>query len=210
MPGHPEKSLLYEKVRDGIMPPGKKDRLSEAEVEIIRHWIEKGARARLPGQPRQSTVTQHEVIPILLRRCTAFGRVKVHQIALAADSLLTGRCDAARRQTGCLRFCYLPFESATPARYRCQPDLVRADCRRRLAQGSPRVDPDSPEGAAQVQAEASRVVPAFATRRYGSPYYAALHSGVAPEVPPLGLVVMFSGCSGIPAVAATGAACAAA
>jgi len=70
VPGHPEKSLLYEKVRDGLMPPGKKDRLNEAQREIIRRWIEQGARGRVAGQEPQPASTQHDVIPILLRRCT--------------------------------------------------------------------------------------------------------------------------------------------
>jgi mono/diheme cytochrome c family protein len=70
VPGQPEKSLLYEKVRDGLMPPGKKDRLNEAEREIIRRWIEQGARGRVAGQEARPAWTQHDVIPILLRRCT--------------------------------------------------------------------------------------------------------------------------------------------
>jgi mono/diheme cytochrome c family protein len=68
-PGKPDKSLLYEKARDGSMPPGNKDRLSESEVALIRRWIE----TTLPSQPESSavaSVTQHDVIPILLRRCT--------------------------------------------------------------------------------------------------------------------------------------------
>src|SRR5205807_1792097 len=43
--GKPEESLLYEKVHDGAMPPGKKNPLSAAEVETIRRWIAAGARA---------------------------------------------------------------------------------------------------------------------------------------------------------------------
>ena len=69
LPGNPEKSLLYEKVRSGVMPPSKKDPLSEAEVALIRRWIETGARTAAAGQSEQP-VTQHDVIPILLRRCT--------------------------------------------------------------------------------------------------------------------------------------------
>src|SRR5262249_19882148 len=63
--GKPEKSLLYEKVHSGAMPPAKGERLSEAEVELIRRWIA-GAGAR----PAEPTLTQHDVLPILLRRCT--------------------------------------------------------------------------------------------------------------------------------------------
>src|SRR5262245_62663519 len=46
VPGSPEKSLLYEKVDAGDMPPGKKDRLSKDEVATIRRWIEGGALDR--------------------------------------------------------------------------------------------------------------------------------------------------------------------
>jgi hypothetical protein len=40
-PGRPENSLLYQKVRDGEMPPKKP--LTAAEVDILRSWIEMGA-----------------------------------------------------------------------------------------------------------------------------------------------------------------------
>jgi mono/diheme cytochrome c family protein len=68
VPGKPEESLLYEKVRGGAMPPGKQDRLSPAEVEAVRRWIAEGAVSR-PGEGGP-TVTQHDVLPILLRHCT--------------------------------------------------------------------------------------------------------------------------------------------
>src|SRR5262245_60342013 len=44
VPGKPDDSLLFEKVHSGMMPPGKKDRLGEAEVAVIRRWIAEGAR----------------------------------------------------------------------------------------------------------------------------------------------------------------------
>ena len=67
VPGKPEKSLLFEKVHDGTMPPGKKDRLTDAEVGSIKNWIASGAQGHAAIEP---AVTQHDVIPILLRRCT--------------------------------------------------------------------------------------------------------------------------------------------
>jgi hypothetical protein len=70
--GKPEKSPLYEKVHAGAMPPGKKDRLSEAEVETIRRWIAGGASFGAgESEKTASAPTQHDVLPILLRRCTA-------------------------------------------------------------------------------------------------------------------------------------------
>jgi cytochrome c553 len=74
VPGKPDESPLYEKVHTGAMPPGKKDRLAEAEVETIRRWIAAGARSG-PGEAANTWAgaapTQHDVLPILLRRCTA-------------------------------------------------------------------------------------------------------------------------------------------
>jgi mono/diheme cytochrome c family protein len=74
VPGKPAESLLYEKVHTQAMPPAKKDRLSAAEVETIRRWIAGGAPfhsgEEAKGATTRTTVTQHDVLPILLRRCT--------------------------------------------------------------------------------------------------------------------------------------------
>lgn len=70
--GKPFESKLFHLVRDGAMPPGKKDRLSSEKVEIIRRWIAGGARfeARSPEQAKAApSLSQHDVLPILLRRC---------------------------------------------------------------------------------------------------------------------------------------------
>ncbi len=69
VPGKPDDSPLYEKVHSGAMPPAKKDRLNAADVDMIRRWIAAGARFDSPENAKSSTVSQHDVIPILLRRC---------------------------------------------------------------------------------------------------------------------------------------------
>ena len=75
VPGKPDESLLFKKVHTGSMPPKEKDRLPPAEVETIRNWIASGARFKdessEPENPALAKVTQHDVIPIMLRRCTA-------------------------------------------------------------------------------------------------------------------------------------------
>jgi mono/diheme cytochrome c family protein len=69
--GKPEQSLLFEKVHGGMMPPGKKDRLSPGEVDAIRRWIAAGAKfGSGDGATTEAAPTQHDIIPILLRRCT--------------------------------------------------------------------------------------------------------------------------------------------
>jgi mono/diheme cytochrome c family protein len=69
-PGEPEQSLLFEKVHAGTMPPKKDERLSVAEVELIRKWIVAGAAMGTSAETKAEAITQHDVLPILLRRCT--------------------------------------------------------------------------------------------------------------------------------------------
>jgi hypothetical protein len=47
VPGKPEDSPLFVRVRDQEMPPGKK-KLSKGEVEVIRRWIAAGAKVEKP------------------------------------------------------------------------------------------------------------------------------------------------------------------
>src|SRR5262249_11862621 len=66
---------LFEKVHEGEMPPAKNPRLSPADVETIRRWIEAGRPFGTTADARTehdsgTSLTQHDVIPILLRRCT--------------------------------------------------------------------------------------------------------------------------------------------
>src|SRR5262245_17738428 len=74
VPGNPQKSPLDEKLRSGKMPPGKKDRLSQAQVDTIRRWITAGApfgsEDAIKSEAAAGKVTQHDVLPILWRRCT--------------------------------------------------------------------------------------------------------------------------------------------
>ncbi len=75
VPGQSTKSRLYELVRNGEMPPDKKNPLTNAEVEIVRRWIDGGAR--FENETTKPEVTQHDILPILLLRCTAcHGRQK--------------------------------------------------------------------------------------------------------------------------------------
>ena len=74
VPGKLDESPLFEKIRDGEMPPDDGEQLSEAEVTLIRRWIEHGARGPAAADPQQFPsveLSQHDVMPIMLRRCTA-------------------------------------------------------------------------------------------------------------------------------------------
>jgi mono/diheme cytochrome c family protein len=74
VPGKALESLLFQVVHRGKMPPKNKDQLSKAEVQTIRHWIQAGAPAAgntgtVP--PAVAQVSQHDIIPLMLRHCTA-------------------------------------------------------------------------------------------------------------------------------------------
>lgn len=110
-------------------------------------------------------------------RTTVFGALTTHAIVLAENCIFTGCVEVARRQTGCMRFCYAPIDSRTPRRFRCQPDLARAAA---LAALAATADDDARKAA--LAAATLRVKPRFTSTRYGHPAYAQLALDVAPEI----------------------------
>jgi len=92
---------------------------------------------------------------------TVIGKVHTRTLTLASNTIFRARRPArdpwpapvwaSRRQSGCVRFCSLPYDSITPRRYRCVP-------------------PD--------QASEAALAPRFITLRYGSPEYALLSGDV--------------------------------
>lgn len=89
---------------------------------------------------------------------TVWGGVAVHAIELAEDSIFWGCVRVARRQLGCVRFSFVPPESRTPRRFKCQPDMAIEAARTAEAK----------------EAERRRVVPSWNSTRYGSPAYGQL------------------------------------
>lgn len=81
VPGRPAESLLYRMVHEGEMPPKKSERLSEAEVETIRQWIENGAKFTLAAGTAPD-ITQHDILPILLLRCTVCHGTRTREAGL--------------------------------------------------------------------------------------------------------------------------------
>ena len=76
VPGQPRESPLYRMVHEGLMPPDKQTEPSQSEVATLRAWI---ASLPAPGssehastsQSQLPTVSQREVIPLMLLHCTA-------------------------------------------------------------------------------------------------------------------------------------------
>lgn len=101
---------------------------------------------------------------LTVTRSTVIGNVSTDSIPLAENSVFMGDVRVARRQVGCMRFCYVGHIVRTPRRYHCQPDLVTA------------ADP------ANAARQAQRVEPIFTSLRYGTPGYCQLARDCAPEI----------------------------
>jgi hypothetical protein len=82
----------------------------------------------------------------------------------------------ARRQLGCVRYCYVSPGSRTPRRYHCEPDL------RSVAVDEAMPQVPAAERDAEKQREASRVRPRFNSMRYGAPAYCQLADDCAAEI----------------------------
>lgn len=117
-------------------------------------------------------------ITLTIARATVFGVIRAHAIALAENCIFMGHVHVARRQFGCMRFCYVTPRSRTPRRYHCQPDLVDKAIREQS-----RTDQlPHEEAEALLRSEQSRAEPAFVSIRYGSPGYCKLSDACAAEI----------------------------
>jgi hypothetical protein len=118
------------------------------------------------------TGVAHAVLSI--ERTTVFGVVEVHAVELANNCIFNDCLNVARRQIGCMRYCYVPPGCRTPRRYHCQPDVVDQIVRDRLPAGD--------ERDAAIANEEVRVRPQFTARRYGKPSYGQLGRDGADEI----------------------------
>ena len=116
--GEPSKSLLFQRVQSGEMPPDEKDRLSKSEILLISNWIAGGAtmdhHSIDPGVAQ--TPNQHDVIPIMLRRCTV---CHGHRTTLANLDLRTRASMLKGRKIG---------SGIRPGKTRRQPDAQTHPC----------------------------------------------------------------------------------
>ncbi len=99
-----------------------------------------------------------------IENSTVIGKVHTVMMELVSNSILlahspegdtTAAIRSERKQEGCVRFSYLPFDSQVPRRYRCRP-----------AHGD----------------EAIRLRPQFTSLRYGDPAYGQLSRSCAIEI----------------------------
>lgn len=117
---------------------------------------------------------------------TIIGTIHTELLKLASNSIFLSRTKdgsapvrSERRQTGCVRFSWLPLEARVPRRYRCQPDLEIAeqiDAATKQAGGAL----STGERETITESVVARIVPAFTSLGYGNPGYGQLRIS-APE-----------------------------
>ena len=100
-----------------------------------------------------------------IENSTVIGKVHATELTLVSNSILLARLATAdtwsspvqseRRQQGCMRFSFVPFESITPKRYRCQPTALE---------------------------NSTRVRPELKSAKYGDPAYCQLSARCASEI----------------------------
>jgi hypothetical protein len=117
--------------------------------------------------------------PLWLERSTVIGRMRVRTLEMS-ESIVTGRIDTLRTQSGCVRFSFVRPGSRTPRRYRCQPELAAADAVKHALERNPGLSP-----AVQAQIRSSvqaQIRPAFTSVRYGQPSYLQLRTSCPLEI----------------------------
>ena len=119
--------------------------------------------------------------PTVLERTTILGPSWLKKLTLGTEVIFTHPVIVTQRQEGCVRFSYVPPGSATPRRYRCQPDLAVETAIEKAEREA--VGPLSPAQKNAIrQAVQARVVPDFTDLYYGLPGYAQLRLGVPSEI----------------------------
>jgi hypothetical protein len=148
----------------------------EVKIDPIPMWITDSILDAISPEKEVLGAPGFAVAHVLLtiQRCTVFGIVDVHAVELAENCIFNACMNVARRQLGCMRFCYVPPGCRTPRRYRCQPDLV--------AQAVKETISDQSKWDALIAVEQLRVRPQFSSVRYGNPAYAQLALTCAEEI----------------------------
>jgi hypothetical protein len=86
---------------------------------------------------------------------TVVGSVHTLELKYASNSIFMSDVRSEKKQSGCVRFCYLPLTSVVPRRYRCQPEQ---------------------------ESDALRMKPQFTSLAYGDPGYGQLALRTAAQI----------------------------
>lgn len=125
-----------------------------------------------------------------IENCTVIGKVRTFLIKNASNTIFYAKLNPSDewkspvisdiRQDGCVRFSFIPPESLTPRRYRCQPDLVI----QQAVENAKKINPDlSDKDIKEISTEIiMRLKPVFSSLNYGTPEYAQLNLSCPVEI----------------------------
>jgi hypothetical protein len=128
---------------------------------------------------------------LTIKNSTIIGKVRTVELKLVSNTIFvaalapgdtwTAPVRSEKKQSGCVRFSYVPPGSLTPRRFRCQPDLeiaTRVDQAEKAANGPiPQAQVNS------IRADVlSWLVPSFSSLRHGAPDYAQLRSSCPAQI----------------------------
>jgi hypothetical protein len=109
--------------------------------------------------------------PVVLQRSTILGKTSVRTIE-AGNCIFTDILTVERRQTGCIRFSFLPLKgSQTPRRFRCQPEL---EINSEIAIAEKTTTLTQPQKDAIQANVVAWLLPAFTSANYGHYAYTQL------------------------------------
>lgn len=110
--------------------------------------------------------------PIQLVNVTVMGSLDARSVQ-AENSIFTGLLKIQRRQTGCVRFSFVPPGSVTPRLFRCQPQLeIEIQTQQAQKHSETMLTPGDKNSIKQDVVE--HVFPSFTSRSFGSPAFGQL------------------------------------
>jgi hypothetical protein len=121
---------------------------------------------------------------LTIARSTVLGEIHTHALRLAENCIFAGEMRVARRQVGCVRFCYVVPGSRTPRRYECQPDEAERMAIEHLEKVRRRQNraASADEKSRAAERTRLRVQPGFNSTRYGTPVYCQLAATCPDEI----------------------------
>lgn len=105
---------------------------------------------------------------VRIEQCTILGTSCMRKLE-ASNSIFKHCVEVVQRQSGCMRFCFVPHNSPTPRRFQCQPDLALT--KQAVKEEVPSVE-DLPKNI--KNAVLDRMQPVFTSLIYGDPAYSQL------------------------------------
>jgi hypothetical protein len=112
-----------------------------------------------------------------IENSTVIGGVQTILLTYASNTIFLSPVTADQLQSGCVRFCFIPYVSAVPRRYRCQPNLAEQQAVAQAEQAAVQAKLPAPTEAEEDVLTAgvdAWLKPMFTTLRYGHPAYCQL------------------------------------